>query len=137
MVWNFDIIKSWLGIILTGLHISSLWHSEWTCANMQLQSDSCPMEQMAMIATVGNTIQTVNSPVWIYECSWQHSEARNSTQQHTDNTKLSFPGWDGTYNICISQHTAESAQYPTMPARHCWIVGTWNLYNQQLHLIKF
>ena len=37
---------------------------------MQLQSDSCPMEQMAMIytyiyiATTGNTIQTVNSPMY-------------------------------------------------------------------------
>ena len=39
---------------------------------MQLQSDSCEMEPMAMIyiyiyiriATVGNTIQTVNSPMY-------------------------------------------------------------------------
>ena len=38
---------------------------------MQLQSDSCPMEPMAMIyiyiytyTTVGNTIQTVNSPMY-------------------------------------------------------------------------
>ena len=37
---------------------------------MQLQSDSCPMEPMAIImhnmATVGNTIQTVNSPIYEY-----------------------------------------------------------------------
>ena len=37
---------------------------------MQLQSDSCPVEPMAIddlyirIATVGNTIQTVNSPMY-------------------------------------------------------------------------
>ena len=44
------------------------------------------------IATVGNTIQTVSSP--IYEYSWKHSEAINHTQQHADSTKLSVPGSD-------------------------------------------
>ena len=37
---------------------------------MQLQSDSCPMQPMVMIyiriATVGNTIQPVNSPRYEY-----------------------------------------------------------------------
>ena len=41
------------------------------------------------IATVGNTIQTVNSPMYEYiqEYSWLHSEARDRTQQQTDSTK--------------------------------------------------
>ena len=44
--------------------------------DMELQSDSCPMEPMAQpmlsmrIATVGNIIQTDNSPIYEYEYFW-------------------------------------------------------------------
>ena len=35
------------------------------------------------------------------------------TQQHTDSTKRSVPGWERTYNALVtSQHTIESALYP-------------------------
>ena len=61
---------------------------------MQLQSDSCPMEPMAMIytyiiiATVGNTIQTVNSPmrIWVFMVPQRRKELHTAT---TDSTKLS------------------------------------------------
>ena len=53
---------------------------------------------------VGNTIQTVNSPMYeyIHEYSWKHSEARSHTQQHTDSTKKSAPGWERTYDALVS-----------------------------------
>ena len=31
-----------------------------------------------------------------------YKEARNSTRQLTDSTKLSVPGWDRTYNVLVS-----------------------------------
>ena len=51
---------------------------------MQLQSDSCPMEPMAMIytlciATVGNTIQTVNSPMYDTHMSTPGNTAKLGT----------------------------------------------------------
>ena len=61
---------------------------------MQLQLDSCPMEPMAIIytyihiATVGNTIQTVNSPMYdTYMSTPGNTEAKSHTQQHTDSAK--------------------------------------------------
>ena len=30
------------------------------------------------------------------------AEARNRTQQHTDSTRLSVPGWERTYNALVS-----------------------------------
>ena len=38
----------------------------------------------------------------IHDYSWEHSEARSQTQQHTDSTKRSVPGWERTYNALVS-----------------------------------
>ena len=39
------------------------------------------------IATVGNTIQTVNSPIYKYMSTPGNNKSRNRTQHHTDSTK--------------------------------------------------
>ena len=56
------------------------------------------------IATVGNTIQTVNSPMYDTYMSTpgNTAKAKSHTQQHTDGTKLSVPGWEQTYNALVS-----------------------------------
>ena len=55
------------------------------------------------MATVGNTIQTVNSPINdTYMSTPGNREAKSHTQQHTDSTKLSVPGWERTYNALVS-----------------------------------
>ena len=41
---------------------------------------------------------------------------RSQTQQHTDSTKRSVPGWERTYNALVS--TLCVSTLPTMPARH-------------------
>ena len=77
---------------------------------MQLQSDSCPMEPMAMIytfaiATVRNTIQTDNSPMHDTYMSTPGNTAKPRavrTQQQTYSTKNSVPGWERTYNALVS-----------------------------------
>ena len=86
---------------------------------MQLQSDSCPMEPMAAamiyrlyicIATVGNTIQTVNSPMYDTYMSTPGNTAKLGTahtatyRQH----KEAHP-WLEANLQCISLHTTESA----------------------------
>ena len=84
---------------------------------MQLQSNSCPMEPMAMMfPTVGNTIQTVNSPMYDTYMSTPGNSAKlgaTRTQQLTDSTKRSILGWERTYNalvsILMSQHSIHYA----------------------------
>ena len=67
------------------------------------------------IATVGNTIQTVNSPMYDTHMSTSGNTAKpwTHTQQHTDSTKLSVPGWERTYNALVStplsQHSTHYA----------------------------
>ena len=65
---------------------------------MQLQSDSCPMEPMAMIyykriATVGNTTQTVNSPIWM---STPGNAAKLVIAHSNIQTAQSSPSLDGS-----------------------------------------
>ena len=53
--------------------------------------------------------QTACNRHYSAEYSWLHSEARNRTQQHTDSTKRSVPGWKRTYKLqCISLRVVES-----------------------------
>ena len=81
---------------------------------MQLQSDSCPMEPMAKIriATVGNTIQTVNSPMYNTYMSTPGNTAKpRATQQHTDSTKKSVPGWERTYNALVSTPLSQHSNH--------------------------
>ena len=57
------------------------------------------------IATVGNTIQTVNSPMYDTYISTPGNTAKlgsSHTQQHTDSTKRSVPGWERTFNALVS-----------------------------------
>ena len=60
------------------------------------------------IATVGNTIQTVNSPMY-------------DTYMSTPGNTAKSRAWLGANLQCISQHTTESALKPTMPARHEYV----------------
>ena len=104
---------------------------------MQLQSDSCPMEPITMIytyiriATVGSTIQTVNSPIPIWVLR-QRSEDKNHKEQHTDSTKFRVPGWDPTYNALVStllsSHPASQAWTDTRLAwedRRLTVLSNW------------
>ena len=64
---------------------------------MQLQSDSCPMEPMAMIytyvhiTTVGNTIQTVNSPMYDTHMSTPCNTAKLGATHSNIQTAQSSP----------------------------------------------
>ena len=63
---------------------------------MQLSMD--PMAMFGDIATVENTIQTVNSPMYD-----THTSTGNTAQLGTtDSTKRSVPGWERTYNALVS-----------------------------------
>ena len=69
------------------------------------------------IATVGNTNQTVNSPMYDTYMSTPGNTAKlGATQQHTDSTKRSVPGWERTYNALVSLLRVSTLL--TMPARH-------------------
>ena len=57
---------------------------------------------------VGNTIQTVNSPMYDTHMSTPGNTAKLGA---TDSTKRYVPGWEQTYNALVST-------LPTMPARH-------------------
>ena len=90
--------------------------------DMQLQSDSCPMESMAMIysyiriATVGTTIRQLTPPCMITYMSTPGNTAKLGTA--TDRQHKVIGPWWGANLQCISQHTTESAHKHTMPARH-------------------
>ena len=71
------------------------------------------------IATVGNTIQTVNSPMYEYEYSWQ---CRSRTQQHTDSTKRSVPGWERTYNALVSTLLSQRISPPRQPGMNIYFL---------------
>ena len=83
---------------------------------MQLQSDSCPMENgddlFIHIATVGlgNTIQTVNSPMYDTYMSTPGNTAKPRAIHSNIQTAQSGPSLVGSEpQQCISQHTTESA----------------------------
>ena len=66
---------------------------------MQLQSDSCPMESMAMIythVTVGNTIQTVNSPMYDTHMSTPGNTAKLRTAHSNIQTAQRGPSQVGS-----------------------------------------
>ena len=70
---------------------------------MQLQSDSCPTEPMAMIydlyihiATVGNTIQTDNSPMYDTRMSTPGNTAKLGTAHSNIQTAQRGPSLVGS-----------------------------------------
>ena len=85
---------------------------------MQQQSDSCPMEPMAMIytyihiATVGNTIQTVNSPMYDTYMSTPGNTAKLGATHSNIRTAQRGPSLVGSELTMLNQHTTESTLYP-------------------------
>ena len=73
---------------------------------MQLPSDSCPMEPMAIIyifyINSRNTILTVNSLIRNVSAPITRRRYRNSSKTHTGSSKLFVLGWGPTYNALVS-----------------------------------
>ena len=62
---------------------------------------------------VGNTIQTVNSPMYDTYMSTPGNAAKlGAIHSNIQTTKESIPGWDRTYNALARQRTTESALNP-------------------------
>ena len=70
------------------------------------------------IATVGTLFRQLTPPRMIHTRVLLVTQRsyRSQTQQHTDSTKRSVPGWERTYNALVS--TLCVSTLPTMPARH-------------------
>ena len=71
-----------------------------TAVNRQMSNGTYGKDLYMCIAMLGNTIQTVNSPMYdyIHEYSWYNNRARCHMQQHPACTLLSVPGWERNYN---------------------------------------
>ena len=109
--------------------VPMLWYSAWiivhalerhAAAVRQLSNGTNGDELYIRIATVGNTIQTVNSltRIWVLLVNQLSYQPHTATYREHKVVRL----WLESNLQCISQHTTESAHYPTMPARHKYIV---------------
>ena len=63
----------------------------------------------------------------IHEYSWKHSEAKSHTQQHTDSTKRSVPGWERTYNALVSTPLSQRISTLCQPGIILWMKNNINL----------
>ena len=88
---------------------------------------------------VGNTIQTLNSHMHEYIHEYSCMVTRSSLEHHTETYiqhKVVRP-WLGA-NLqyqCISQHTTESAHYPTLPVRRNLTCELLFYFNQRMCIL--
>ena len=108
-----------------------MWHSEWTGTR-----ETCSCSQTAAqwnqwrwsihtYTYVGNTIQTINSPMYDTYMSTPGNTAKlGATHSNilTAQRARSVPGWKWTYNalvsIPLSQHSIHNASQAYRSARH-------------------
>ena len=69
------------------------------------------------IATVGNTIQTVNSLMKDTCMSTPGNTVKLGAMHSNIQIAQTVPGWDQTYNALVSTPLSKHSK-PTMPARH-------------------